>query len=290
MAAGAMNTEDYSDYINRFIGKFPNMPDGYIYRARVAVSNNEFASADADMKQALKVADKKDDVYYQYAQMIYQKELLQSDQPYELWSLDRALEESKAAYAANPQPVYRQQQAQILFAQQKYDEACNIYLELTKSDLQTSEMYYAASQCKLQQGDKREAMVLLDSAVNQFTRPYVKTAAPFLRARAQLSMENRRFQQAINDMNDLVALVPTNPELWAEKASYELRVNLADQALESAQECLRLDPEGSDGYLMSGIAQCLKGDKEQGLKNLQKAKELGNDQAQTFIEKYSKLD
>ena len=42
MAAGAMNTEDYSDYINRFIGKFPNMPDGYIYRARVAVSNNEF--------------------------------------------------------------------------------------------------------------------------------------------------------------------------------------------------------------------------------------------------------
>ena len=177
-----------------------------------------------------------------------------------------------------------------MFAQQKYDEACNIYLELTKSDLQTSEMYYAASQCKLQQGDKREAMVLLDSAVNQFTRPYVKTAAPFLRARAQLSMENRRFQQAINDMNDLVALVPTNPELWAEKASYELRVNLADQALESAQECLRLDPEGSDGYLMSGIAQCLKGDKEQGLKNLQKAKELGNDQAQTFIEKYSKLD
>jgi predicted Zn-dependent protease len=131
-------------------------------------------------------------------------------------------------------------------------------------------------------------MVLLDSAVNQFTRPYVKTAAPFLRARAQLSMENRRFQQAINDMNDLVALVPTNPELWAEKASYELRVNLADQALESAQECLRLDPEGSDGYLMSGIAQCLKGNKEQGLKNLQKAKELGNDQAQTFIEKYSK--
>jgi predicted Zn-dependent protease len=101
-------------------------------------------------------------------------------------------------------------------------------------------------------------------------------------------MENRRFQQAINDMNDLVALVPTNPELWAEKASYELRVNLADQALESAQECLRLDPEGSDGYLMSGIAQCLKGNKEQGLKNLQKAKELGNDQAQTFIEKYSK--
>ena len=131
-------------------------------------------------------------------------------------------------------------------------------------------------------------MTLLDSAINQFSRPYIKTAAPYLRARAQLSMEIRRFQQAINDMNDLVALVPGNPELWAEKASYELRVNLIDQALESATECLRLDPEGSDGYLMTGIAQCQKGNKEEGMNNLQKAKELGNEQAQTFIDKYSK--
>ena len=38
---------------------------------------------------------------------------------------------------------------------------------------------------------------------------------------------------------------------------------------------------------MSGIALCLKGEKVEGLQNLQKAKELGNDQAQTFIDKYS---
>ena len=99
-------------------------------------------------------------------------------------------------------------------------------------------------------------------------------------------MELRRYQQAINDMNDLVALEPNSAELWAEKASYELRVNLFDQAMESAQQCLRLDPEGSDGYLMTGIVMCIKGNKEEGLKNLNKAKELGNDQAQTFIDKY----
>ena len=288
MAASVFGVDEYNNYINQFINKFPNASDGYIYRARQAVNKCDFASADADMKQAVKVADKKDDAHYQYAQLIYQKEMLQADKPYAPWSLDRALEESKEAYAESPQPVYRQQQAQILYAQKKYDEAYNIYLELTKSELPAAEMYYAAAQCKLQQEDKRGAMALLDSAVNQFTRPYIKTAAPYLRARAQLSMDIRRFQQAINDMNDVVALVPNAPELWAEKASYELRVNLTDQALESAQECLRLDPEGSDGYLMSGIAQCLKGDKEQGLQNLQKAKELGNDQAQTFIEKYSK--
>ena len=121
-----------------------------------------------------------------------------------------------------------------------------------------------------------------------FTRPYVKTAAPYLQARARLSMDIRRYQQAINDMQDVVALEPTDAELWAEKASYELRVNLFDQALESAQECVRLAPDYSDGYLMSGIAQCAKGAKAEGLQNLNKAKELGNSQAQTFIDKYAK--
>ena len=288
VATSFMDANEYSDYVNRFIEKFPKATDGYIYRARMSAGEGNFDSADADMKQAIKVAEKKDDAHYQYAQMMYQKAIMQDEQPYESWNLERALEESKEAYAANPQPVYRQQQAQILYAQEKYDEACNIYLELTKSDLQAAEMYFAASQCKLQQGDKKAAVMLLDSAVNQFTRPYIKTVAPYLRIRAQLSMEIRRFQQAINDMNDVVALIPGNPELWAEKASYELRVNLVDQALESATACLRLDPEGSDGYLMAGIAQCQKGNKEEGLKNLQKAKELGNDQAQTFIDKFSK--
>ena len=56
------------------------------------------------MKLAFKVADPKDDAHYQYAQMIFQKNIYQSDKPYEPWTLDLALQESKAAYAINPQP------------------------------------------------------------------------------------------------------------------------------------------------------------------------------------------
>lgn len=288
MAASAMSVTEYSDYIERFIQKFPNAADGYIYRARMAAANENFTAADEDMKKAIKTADNKDDAHYQYAQLIYQKEIYQSDKPYERWSLDRALEEAKEAYSCNPQPVYRQFQAQILYAQEKYDEAFTIYEELAKGELRSAEMFYAAAQCKLQANDSKAALALVDSAVNTFTKPYLKTAAPYLRARAELNMACRRYQLAINDMESVVALEPNNAELWAEKASYELRVNLTDKALESAQECLRLDPEGSDGYLMSGIAQCIKGDKQQGLQNLNKAKELGNSQAQTFIDKYSK--
>ena len=287
MGASGMNAQQYADYVNRFIAHYPNATDGYVYRARLEVAANEFAKADEDMKKAVKVAETKDDdVHYQYAQLIYQKELLQSDHPYAEWSLQRALEESKLAYASNPQPVYRLQQAQILYSQKQYDEAYAVYEELSKGDLRGPDIFLAAAQCKLQTGDKRAAIAQLDSAMSTFSRPYVKTAVPYLRAHAQLSMELRRYQLAINDMNDLVALEPNSAELWAEKASYELRVNLFDEALRSAQEVLRLDPQSSDGYLMTGIVQCQKGNKQEGMQNLRKAQSLGNPQADTFLQKY----
>ena len=287
MGASGMNAQQYADYVNRFIAHYPNATDGYVYRARLEVAANEFAKADEDMKKAVKVAETKDDdVHYQYAQLIYQKELLQSDHPYAEWSLQRALEESKLAYASNPQPVYRLQQAQILYSQKQYDEAYAVYEELSKGDLRGPDIFLAAAQCKLQKDDKRAAIAQLDSAISTFSRPYVKTAAPYLRAHAQLSMELRRYQLAINDMNDLVALEPNSAELWAEKASYELRVNLFDEALKSAQEVLRLDPQSSDGYLMTGIVQCQKGNKQEGMQNLRKAQSLGNPQAETFLQKY----
>ena len=245
MGASGMDSQQYADYVNRFIAHYPDASDGYVYRARLEVAANEFAKADEDMKKAVKVAEKKDEAHYQYALLIYQKEM-QSDQPYAEWSLQRALEESKRG----------------------------------------PDIFLAAAQCKLQKDDKRAAIAQLDSAISTFSRPYVKTAAPYLRAHAQLCMELRRYQLAINDMNDLVALEPNSAELWAEKASYELRVNLFDEALKSAQEVLRLDPQSSDGYLMTGIVQCQKGNKQEGMQNLRQAQSLGNPQAETFLQKY----
>jgi tetratricopeptide (TPR) repeat protein len=287
ISSSALDSVQHREYVERFIRKFPQNADGYIYRARNAFDHNDFAAADADMQQALKVSDKPDDTHYQYAQMILQKEIYRSDTPYSPWTLDRALEESQQATKANPQPLYRLQQAQILYAQQKYDEAFLAYEELSQTPLRSADNFYAAAQCKLQQDDKKGALAQLDSAVSTYTKPYLKTASPYLHARAQLLMDLRRYQLALNDMRDVVALEPNNEELWAEKGSYELRVNQADMALESGSECLRINAESSDGYLITGIALCMKDQKAEGLQNLRKAKELGNGQAQKFIDKYA---
>ena len=288
------------------------------------MGRDDFQGADDDMKQALKMADTKDDAHYQYAQLIFQKIVYKNDKPFDPWTLDSALKESQAAYAINPQPVYRQQQAQILYAQQQYDAAYDLYMELAKTDMMKAESYYAAAQCKIQKGDNEAGLALLDSAVNTFTKPYIKTAAPYLLARAQALYEAKKYRPAVNDYNDYETLMtaqlnanfyflreqaeyaghlyqqalndirravemePNELVYRAEKANVELRVGMTDDAIESAKGCISMAPQESDGYLLLGLAQCVKGQKAEGLKNLTKAKELGNSQAQPLIDKYSK--
>ena len=269
------------------------------------------------------MADQKDDVHYQYANLIYQHQLLQADRLYDAWTWDKALEESRLAYQVNPQPIYQQLQAQILYAQKQYEEAFQLYQQLSQSQLRSADLFYAAAQCKMQQQDREAALAQLDSAVSMYSKPYLKAAAPYLLARAQLRNDlgkyrlavldyndyeqlmktqlghgfyylreqaefgGHLYQQAIDDIKKAVELAPDDPLYHAEKASLELRVGLHDDAILSAQECIRLDPQLSDGYLFLGIAQCLKGQKAEGLQNLTKAKELGHEQAQALIDKYA---
>ena len=174
------------------------------------------------------------------------------------------------------------------------------------------------------QRDTLAQLALLDSAVAMYDRPYLKEAAPFLFARAQARLDagkyrdavadlndyeqlmptqvndrfyyirhqadlgGRLFQQALNDINRAIELAPDNDLYPSEKASLQIRVGLFDEAMETARESIRQRPDYSDGYLFLGLAQCLKGQKEEGVKNLLKAKELGDPQADMLIEKYSK--
>lgn len=317
-----MNRETYREMINDFIRKFPTAADGYTYRAQEEVSDNLFDDADRDMQQAVKMAQKKDEAHYNYAKLIFQKEIFKSDRPYSAWSLDKAIAETDEAYRINPLSSYRELKGRILFAQKKYAEAYDVYQQLSTSDLNASEMFYNASRCKEMMGDRTAQLALLDSAVNHASRPFTRETAAYLFTRAQAyegqekyrqaisdyneyeqvmrsslngqfyyirsqaEVKARLFQQALNDLSKAIELEPRNTLFLAEKASLEVRVNLSDAAIETAQKLIVIDSQLSDGYLFLGIAQCQKGQKTEGLRNLQKAKELGNPQADKLITKY----
>lgn len=324
MAPSSLDSAACANMVDDFIRKFPTEQDGYITRAQLAAEAERFADADADMQQALKVGERKDEAHYSFSRLIYQVLMQSSGNPYEKWSLDKAMAEAEAAYAENPMPLYRQQQAYVLYGQKKYAEASSVYETLYNSDLRSPELFLEGATCKLMQTDTLAYLALLDSAVSLFSQPYLKEAAPYLLTRAQARMEAGKYRDAVNDLNDYEKLMMTqindrfyylrfqaeqggrifqlalndiakaielNPNqevYYAEKASLEVRVGLYDEAIETARKCIALVPSYSDGHLFLGLALCLKGDKAEGVKSLQRAKELGDAQADALIEKYGK--
>lgn len=324
VGGSVLDSAGYAALVNDFIAKFPDAPDGYISRAQLNAQAALYAEADRDMAQAIKVAEKKDDAHFNYSKLIYQKAISPDSASYPQWTLEKAAEEIQTAYAANPISLYREFEAQIRFAQKQYDNAFNIYSQLIESSGKpTAELYFLAARCKEMTRDTAAVLALLDSAVNTFSKPYLKTAAPYILARAQALLskgeyrkavadfndyeslmrnevnanfyyiraraetEGRIFQAALNDYAKAIRMEPKNTLYLAEKAALEIRVNLLDDAIKTAEACIAANPAVSDGHLFLGLAQCLKGDKAQGRQNMQKAKELGDPQAQELMDKYA---
>ena len=324
LAASGQDSLTFAGLIEQFIDKFPTEPDGYVYRAQIKAGAQQFDEASADMEQAIKVSSKKDEAHFNYSRLIYQKEIYMTNVPYEGWSLEKALEEAREAERINPLDIYRRQQAVILFAQKNYRESYDIYASLFKGDLRSADLFYEASRCQQQLGDSTAVLALLDSCVAMFQKPYLKEAAPYLLIRAntekdfghyrqavadlneyeklmaasvtdqfyflryQASLNGRQYQQALNDIDRAITMSPRNDLYYSEKASLQVRVGLYDDAMETARQCIDIAPDHSDGYLFLGLAQCLKGQKAEGVKNLEKAYELGDKQATELIDKYGK--
>ena len=312
-----------SKVINLFMQKFPDLPDGYYLLAQNAMIGNDFDTASKQMETAIKKATAKDDAHFTYAKLIYQKEVYKSDIPYPAWSLDKAYEEAQKAYEAEPLPFYQHLQAQILYTKKEYQQAYDLFMALTKTNLRNPELFYEAAQSKkMLNAPQTEILTLLDSAMSVLTQPLTTEAAPYLIARArqleemgeyrkaiadynrydtlmvgrhnaeffyqreQCEVKGKLFQQALNDINLATRMAPQEPLYHAEKSSLLLRLNMKQEALEAAETSLSLDPEYSEAYLLKGVAQIQLGNKKEGLLNLEKAQQLGNEQAPALIEKY----
>lgn len=322
MAPGVLDSLEYSTLIDDFILKFPGNTEGYIYRSQQSYQDNRFADVDKDMTTCIKMASRKDEAHYNYAKFIYNKLVLKPEVSYPSWTFEKAIEEADAACKINDNNIYMQTKAEILFSAERFDESFSVYMGEIGKGFTTAEMYFGAARCKEMIGDTTACIKYLNDAIATFNKPYLKEAAPYLLARAQIllnsgkyrmavvdlneyekvmstqindnfyyiraqaEVEGHLYQQALNDLSTAITKSPHNTLYYSEKASLEIRVSMFDNAIKTAKECTEVDPELSDGYLFMGLAQCLKGDKEEGIKNLQKAKDLGDPQANDLIAKY----
>ena len=310
-------------YIDDFIKRFPTATEGYTNKAMNYVNTGKYAEADKMMQTAIERATKKDEAHSEYAKVILQKQIYHPDNSYPTWTLDKALEEAQKAENINPLDVYRHQQAQIIYAQKKYQQAYDRFMALTKSPIRNGEFFYEAAQCKtMLKAPQTEIMALLDSAVAACPQPLTSVAAPYVLARG-MALDNqeqyrsalkdynlydslmqgrpltsdfyymrykcenktRQYLQALNDIARAIILTPDEPTYYAEMASLSLRVKHLEDAEKAAQRCTELAPEYPDGHLLLGIAQLELGKKETARLSLLKAKELGDKRADEYLKR-----
>ena len=307
--------------INDFIQAFPLLNDGYNARAILEANAQQWNNAEETMKTAIKKATLKDEAHYNFAKLQYDNAIYGRH-----WTLDGAYEEVSEAYKLNPAPLYRHLQAQIHYAKNDYQQALEILQQLSQDkQFSTPELLYEQALCKQKlNSPTADVIALLDSAINTTDTLRLNEAAPYFLSRAQAleeegkyrdavfdytryeylmrgqvnsqfyflreqaEMKGKLYQQAIADIARAIILSPQEPTYYAEMANVQLRVNKPEDAIKTAKRCIEIAPEYSEGYLILGLAQLQTKQKQEGLANLQKAKELGNEQAQSLIDKYGK--
>ena len=330
MSAEQLDKDSYLNILNEFLTQYPNSMEGYVRRANYYMGSEDaaqYAQADADLKKALDVASVKEDAYYQVAKSIYGYVLSLNDkEPYQEWTMDKALELIRTAIQTNEQPLHVQLEGDILFAQGKYADAYASYEKFNQSTMASAASYYSAAKAKqLTEGsDINEVLALMDKAIEQLSKPYFGEAAPYFYERAELraqagkyreavldyntffdavsgdvtalfyfqreqaEMQCRMYQQALNDINKAVEMEPEDVDFWVEKGSVHLRVNQLDEAVEVFKKALTMNDKYAAAYRMLGYCQALQNNNKEACANFVKAKELGDEVVDQLIEKYCK--
>lgn len=285
------------------------------------------ALAEADLKKSLEIANNKPETQYNIAKLLYSYTINLGDKKaYSDWGYDKALSLIREAIAKDPQGIYSQLEGDILFAMGNYPEAYQSYEKVNQSPIASPATFYSAAKTKqLMEGtDLNEVVALMDSAIIHFNPPYTSEAAPYFYERAevkaqmgkyrdavidynefydaingqvtaafylqreQAEIQCRMYQQAINDINKAVEMEPENVELWVEKGSIHVRVGQIDEAITALNKAISMDPKNGAAYRMLGYCQVQQKKNKEACANFTKAKELGDEVADSLIQKYCK--
>ena len=306
--------------VDDFIQKYPQNTSGRILKAEKMIEAANYQEADKLYEEALNAEGiKKDEVYFSKSKAIYAINLNKAYNKYNDWDMEKALAETRNAYSVNPLPIYIEQEANCLFVLKRYDEAREKFIDLTKTNLRSGEMFLNAAQCNIVQNKEEGVLELLDSALACYPTPYPASAANtiliranelakagknkdavlglneyerlakgnlnanFYYGREQLEIKARMYSQALSDIEKTIMLEPKEPLYYAEAAALNYRVGQMDDAIEYGKKAIALDEKFADPYRIVGVCYNQKGNKAEAKKYLQKAIDLGDTLAEGVI-------
>lgn len=316
------DTLSFLSAIGDYIAAYPEETLGYTQRATYWASLKDYEKADADLEKGLAQAKEKGDIHYEKSKLIYRLNMMAGYKQYKDWDMGKALSEADEALSCTPLPIFTLQKADCQYALKQYAEAFQSYQEVNKSNIASPQTFGAAAiAAEMSKQDSIVILALLDSAITRYGTPSPKAASIYILQRAAhldrygkykeaakdyQEVENlqgaknlndnffyvkslcetraRLYARALADIEKALLLRPNDYDYTVEKALAQWRMGNYDEAIYAGQQALKLNPKGADAYKAIGLAYGEQGKKAEALKNLRKAKELGDPQAQALID------
>lgn len=334
LMGNSQDAQTYLNTLNDFVAAFPDWSESYIRRAshyayhRTDLANDRagqlqyLEKARADMKQALDLVEKKSDVLYSEAQLIYSVALSDSTLKDTDWTVEHAQNRLTEAMTAENNPVYHQLQGEMYFNQGKYDEAYQEYMIVNQSDAANASSWYMAAKSKSsKQGGVNigEVIQLLDSTIACYGESMNPKMAPYILERIDWRLKLMQYEQAVadydlyykvvggrvddsfyylreqakfrqgdlegalQDIRQAMAINAKSPMYLAEEASIFIRQKKYAEALQSIDKALALAPDFAACYRLRGVCFLRTEKKDAACEAFNKAKELGDPVADKLI-------
>lgn len=338
LKSSSEDAKTHLETLNDFIATFPNATDGYLNRASLYANRRaELASSPADEKNYLKLAlddietaskysDKKGDVYYNKAKLIYGIAATDTTLTDPAWTIQTALETIQKAIEEEDTPVYHQLAGDLYFYQKEYEQAFNEYMVVNNSDIASPTSYYWAAKAKenITGFNIGDVIALLDGAVEKCGLPLTSEAGPYILERIdwklrlsqyeaaiadydlyykamlgdvgssfyfyreQAKFRNGDIDGALADIKEAIRLSPDVPDYRAEQASVLVRAKNYTEALTTIEEALKMAPDFAALYRLRGVCYVRLEKKAEACEALAKAKELGDPLAERLIKEHCK--
>jgi predicted negative regulator of RcsB-dependent stress response len=323
--SGEEYTQVLNDFIAKFPNNadgYMRRANNYVSTDK---DGSQISLADNDLQTAIKVAKNKDDAYYNSAKLIYAYLQTAPQNPYKAWTLDRAIKEIREAIAINPLPLYSQLEGDMLFSNKNYEEALTAYDKVNHSNMVSAASYYSSAMTmKMLKKDSKDIIAMMDSCIARCPNPITRDMAPYLLERAQEYSDAQMYRPALTDYNayyesmngnvndvfhyyreqaalkahqyqlaldDIQAAIDSNPNEMlyrVEQGALNLRLNRLDEAIGQLQKAITMNPKYAETYRILGLCYIQQKKNSDACTNFNKAKELGDPNAQAMIDKYCK--
>ena len=338
LLASTQDAKTFLETLNDFIATFPNSAEGYLNRANhYAYQRTALASSTDQQKELLNKAledintasrfsDRKGDVWFNQAKLIYGVAASDTTLNDPRWTIDAAMEATQKAIQAEDLPIYRQMEGDINFYKGNFEQAYEDYMKVNNSDMASSTSWYWAAKAlgNIRGANFGDMIALLDNAIAKCGTPTSQEAAPYILDRVDLRLKLMQFEEAVKDydlyytvtngqvgdaffyyreqakfrMNDFAGaladiqsalkLSPNDPAYLAEEASVYLRLEKYEDALKSIDNALRIAPDFAACYRLRGICYVRLNKKAEACAAFQKSKELGDPVVDKLIKEHCK--